>query len=315
MGLDSQLIAAYRYQIPLRSPLKLAHGTYTSRSGLLLKFQSEAGIHWGEAAPLPGFSLESLLETELALWHYLDGSAPFQNLPANLQFALDMGSTPLSSSTLHIKTAQLITTHTTPIQSIKPAQTLKIKVGQKPLSHEVEWLKMLMAQAPKQRFRLDANRQFTLDGALQFAEALGHCPQLEFIEEPCANLEQTRLFAAKTNWPIALDETLQHKNYQPDYFPELKALICKPTLIGSLARCQRLESFATQHQLDFVLSGAFESNLTHAYLSQLANSWRPKDTHGLDTLKMIDADLITPRNSNNRVKLLNENELELLWKH
>ncbi|MBA2377832.1 MAG: o-succinylbenzoate synthase [Actinomycetota bacterium] len=67
----------WRYSLPLAAPASLAPGTTMSiREGLLLEIIIEdGGSFWGEAAPLPGFSGESLddarkcLEDEVSRFH------------------------------------------------------------------------------------------------------------------------------------------------------------------------------------------------------------------------------------------------------
>lgn len=58
----------FRYRLPLTEPLRLAGDTITQRQGYLLRLiTSEGTTAWGDAAPLPGFSAESLAETEAVL--------------------------------------------------------------------------------------------------------------------------------------------------------------------------------------------------------------------------------------------------------
>ena len=53
----------YRYSLPLRRPLTLKGVTLQRREGLLLRLSGDDGSEgWGETAPLPGFSEESLDE-------------------------------------------------------------------------------------------------------------------------------------------------------------------------------------------------------------------------------------------------------------
>ena len=53
-------LTLYRYSLPLKRPLTLRSGKMTHREGLLLCMRDEDGVEgWGEAAPLPGFSVET----------------------------------------------------------------------------------------------------------------------------------------------------------------------------------------------------------------------------------------------------------------
>ena len=55
------------YSIPFVKPLQTAGETYTHRKGVWLKLQSEKITGFGEAAPLSGFSSETLKEVHYAL--------------------------------------------------------------------------------------------------------------------------------------------------------------------------------------------------------------------------------------------------------
>ncbi|MBA2533696.1 MAG: hypothetical protein H0V21_01645, partial [Rubrobacter sp.] len=58
----------FRYSIPLAQTLVLKNTTLRHRDGLLLKLSGSDGSEgWGETAPLPGFSRESLDESAAQL--------------------------------------------------------------------------------------------------------------------------------------------------------------------------------------------------------------------------------------------------------
>src|SRR5215210_9539023 len=58
----------YRYSLPFSQPLKLEGTTLYRREGLLLRLAGDDGSEgWGETAPLPGFSMESLVEAAAQL--------------------------------------------------------------------------------------------------------------------------------------------------------------------------------------------------------------------------------------------------------
>ncbi|MDX1591566.1 MAG: hypothetical protein R3283_06375, partial [Balneolaceae bacterium] len=61
------MINLYRYRLPFRSPFKTARGSFKERTGLLVQLRNESVSLLTEAAPLPGFSRESLDDTEQCL--------------------------------------------------------------------------------------------------------------------------------------------------------------------------------------------------------------------------------------------------------
>src|SRR5436305_518225 len=52
-----------RYSLPFRSPVRTAHGVWAEREGVIVRLDGETGsAGFGEAAPLPGFSRETVSE-------------------------------------------------------------------------------------------------------------------------------------------------------------------------------------------------------------------------------------------------------------
>ena len=56
--------AVKTYRLPLRSPLRTAHGVWSVREGLIIRLEAETGVvSYGEVAPLPQFGTETLAES------------------------------------------------------------------------------------------------------------------------------------------------------------------------------------------------------------------------------------------------------------
>ncbi|MBD1391347.1 o-succinylbenzoate synthase [Neiella sp. HB171785] len=314
-----RLVGVYCYDIPLTQPLQLAHGRLQQRQGLLLKFADQSGFyHWGEAAPLPGFSRETLTDAIDALWSWLDRQLSFEQLPPSIQFAIDMATSVVTerlAKTAEVSTqsvplaAQLVTANETPQQL---APLAKLKIGSANVDADINRFNQLQRQFPATRWRLDCNQQCSLQQAEQFCHNVD-LSVIDFIEEPCSHLDETVALAAQ-GVPVALDETIQSNQVELAMFSGLRALVCKPTLVGALTRCQQWQQFCQQHELAFIVSACFESNLTNDYLARLAKLWAPEQIPGLDTLKALGADLIHPRSADPSLPLLSEAELDLVWK-
>ncbi len=73
----------FRYQIPLTAPIQLGNVRIEMREGLLLRHEAGCALSWGEAAPLPGFSSETLPQVIDAARQQAWGRYP------SLQFAYD----------------------------------------------------------------------------------------------------------------------------------------------------------------------------------------------------------------------------------
>ena len=89
-------LSVFRYDLPLKRPFRLAGRQVDARSGLLLRLDDGHRHYYAEAAPLPGFSPESLDDIILKIkqeerWPalLLGNFPPFydEDVPASLQFA------------------------------------------------------------------------------------------------------------------------------------------------------------------------------------------------------------------------------------
>ncbi|MFB6271370.1 MAG: enolase C-terminal domain-like protein, partial [Salinibacter sp.] len=199
----------YRYELPLAAPLQLGTETWRRRRGLLLRLHSDRGVvGWGEAAPLPGFSPESLddvvayaraaasgwIGTDLPeadlerAWQVLSEDA---EAPASFRFATESAvvellaaeSGPLLPEVLGTprSTVPLNALLTDPVEN-GPEQArslreqgyraVKVKVGRAPIEQEIDALRQVRRVLGEGiDLRADANRAWSFDEAVHFAEA------------------------------------------------------------------------------------------------------------------------------------------------
>ncbi|HEY6563728.1 MAG TPA: enolase C-terminal domain-like protein, partial [Pirellulaceae bacterium] len=200
---------AYRYRLPMR-PLRLAGTVHTGREGVLI-CDVATGSYWGEAAPLPGFSVESMVEVVSQLRAGPPYPAP------SLRFA---------SETLERQIVCSVTSHatkpaeTSPVQvsinaliadqgpaairaAVKladsPFAAVKLKVGRELGGPDVDRRGDAASAAAivgavrrslrsDQRLRLDANRCWSLDEARELCHQLRMTDcSIEYFEEPVAD--------------------------------------------------------------------------------------------------------------------------------
>lgn len=178
---------------------------------------------------------------------------------------------------------------------------VKLKVAQATMEDEIKLLHQLLAIDPQLQFRLDANRGFTLDQALTFAASLP-LPSIEYIEEPCQTIEENITLYKMIKLPWALDESLNSADYQFKMYPGLAALIVKPTLLGSLAQLQTLQTEAQHHGVRVILSSALEAHLGIEAIARVSKTLTPDEIPGLDTLSAFTQELMS--NNTKRPTLL-----------
>jgi len=326
----------YRYTLPLTKPLRLGPVRLTEREGLLLHLcTAEGAAGWGEIAPLPAFSPASLADAEaqarrLCAWLAdrrvpADALAPEGNGAAavdalELHPAVRCGLDGALAWLLADQTGQPLASFLGPAQRatvtlnglltasddlaaeaqrLKQAgyPVVKMKVGRHTVATDVVRVRQAReALGAEVALRLDANRAWSWQEALTFAEALGGLDTLDYIEEPLADPSQLARFAEATGWPVALDETLV--GLAPEAVAEhayATALVCKPMLLGGPVIVQRLATAAAEWGGRTVLSAAFETGVGMRLLLALAAALDAPEASGLDTYRRLAEDTLAPR--------------------
>lgn len=302
----------YRYSIPVDSQLILRDRFLKRREGLLVQIRCKDHEGWGEIAPLPGFSEESLEEAQiqtlqwLADWdmarsrgekHSLDGLYPsvafglscaLAELKDKLQVQGNYQSAPLcygDPDELYEKLA-----------NIPGEKVAKIKVGMYEANCDGLIADMFLEAIPNLHLRLDANRRWSLEKALQFAAKVKpeHRARIQFLEEPCKTQALSREFAAQTGIAIAWDESLREPNFQLQKEPHLNAIVIKPTLMGSLELCVTLIEQAHTLGIKAVISSSIESSLGLTQLARIAAQYTSNVIPGLDTLDLMSCQVLRP---------------------
>ncbi|MEH0761355.1 o-succinylbenzoate synthase [Vibrio sp. 16] len=295
----------YRYELPMDSGVILREERLKQREGFVVELELDGETGRGEIAPLPGFSLESMddaysqLVEQLALWREgrtfeLDGLYP------SVAFGLSMAQLELENQLPQSGCYQAA-----PLCSGDPDELLpklnamtgdkvaKIKVGLYEPIRDGMLVSLFLESIPDLTLRLDANRAWTAEKAQQFAKKVAPSlrGRIAFIEEPCQAPGDSFSFAINTGIAIAWDETLQHAIRKDDFkledFNGAKAIIIKPTLIGSVQRCIELIERAKALGIKAVISSSIESSLGLTQLARLAQWQLPDEVPGLDTVGLF----------------------------
>ncbi|OQW97543.1 MAG: o-succinylbenzoate synthase, partial [Verrucomicrobia bacterium A1] len=315
------------YEVRLREPLQTGSRRIDRREGVLVRVESTAGAEgWGDAAPLPGFSVESRPQAEQELRDLavrmvgLDIQSPAdldrlpnlrQALSSSARFAVETalvtaaaaeaGRTPgawlLGVDADRCTVNALLGNEplTWPVAAARRAAegfvSIKLKVGRRPVDVELAAVRAAAAAAPAVRWRLDANRAWTGAEALAFARGLAGLP-VDYVEEPLRAGE-----TLPAGWPrtvgIACDESLQSYDDVPDPVPPVVAWVLKPTLAGGLARSLARMRQARRCGCEVVFSAAYESGVGVRMLGELAAA--TGIPAGLDTYRLLAEDVLEPR--------------------
>jgi len=234
----------YYYSRPFKGEL---------REGVLMRLERENGrVGWGEVAPLPGFSNETLEEAIADLIEGNDSSYP----------SVQWGRA----------SAMLDLINPLEIESI-PVRTLhqdKIKIGHLSLENAIKKVESF------EKAGVDMNQNWNLEDALKLAKRF---PFLEYFEEPLKSTEDHSQFP----YPVALDESLRTSS-SPSY-PNVKAHVIKPTLHG-YPLPKKVKG------VDFILSSSYESEIGIYQIAKLAFRLKiPLKPMGLGTCHLFDEPL------------------------
>ncbi|WP_158783648.1 o-succinylbenzoate synthase [Pantoea sp. BAV 3049] len=314
----------FSYSIPLESGTVLRDRRVKARNGLLVRLTESHREGWGEIAPLPGFSAETQSEAQFAAAGWLEswcqGEQPAESQLPSVAFGLSCALAELAGelpSAGNYDSAMLCTGDPDELFNRLHEQTrpvAKMKVGRYEPVRDGMMVNLLLEALPDLTLRLDANRQWSLEKALQFARfvSIELRPRIAFLEEPCRTPQESREFARQTRIALAWDESVREENYRPVAEPFLRTIVIKPMLTGSLTRIRALLAQAEQAGISAVISSSVESSLGLTQLARIAAWLTPSSLPGLDTLGLMQHQLERswPGCS---LALIPAGELEAVW--
>ncbi|MET0821039.1 MAG: o-succinylbenzoate synthase [Aeromicrobium sp.] len=142
--------------------------------------------------------------------------------------------------------------------------TAKVKVAEKgqTLADDIERVEAVRdAIGPRGRVRVDANGAWTVDQAVSAIAALNLAAHgLEYVEQPCASVEQLAAVRRRVGVPIAADESIRRAD-DPFRVVELEAAdiaVLKVAPLGGVHACLRI---AEQIGLPVVVSSAVDTSV------------------------------------------------------
>ncbi len=296
---------------------KLALHTYVnplitgqSRSGLLINIIDQDGNEgWGDIAPLPGWSKETLNEcidqlkafSEAILklnwsiencFYQLSKCKLYPSVLFGLESALLTVLSPLqdhqvSSSALLMGSPKEILEQAE-IRLLEGFTSAKLKVNNLSFCEASELIHQLK---DKISLRIDVNRSWNTSESLKFFSQFP-INTFEYVEEPFQNPKELALF----QHTLAIDEsfpndvTLEELNE----LPTLKALIYKPTLQGGITGCLNLIEWSKKSGVEIVLSSSFESDIGLANVSSISQRLSLSTHLGIGTYHFMSKNLCKP---------------------
>ncbi len=266
----------------LESMRVIALPTKTNFRGINVRevalFQGEYG--WGEFSPFLEYDYQ-----ECAPWLMCAIEAATKPRPKLYRSSVRVnGTIPATNDKSVIKSL---------VETYQGVKTFKVKVGDN-LGEDIVRLAQIRSLGRDIKIRIDVNGLWSVKDALTnlyaFYEEVG---PFEYVEQPCATLEELRELKASIHIPlkIAVDEALRKVKdpFAIDLSGAADLVMLKVQPLGGIARAHKL---AEHHKLPVVVSSALESAVGIDYGLQLAASFPEMNFDcGLGTGSLLGADV------------------------
>lgn len=328
------MLAYYAFKIPFTTPFRISSKTLNTRNGIYLVFDAGDFYAYGEIAPLPGFSKETINQVLSVLkenQHHLEQAILkdeieqfISNLDTihhfpSLSFGLDSLMLDLKSK----EDSKTLFSTLTDKDSIQPKvngaigildvassianaysiiqegiDTLKIKVGVDQ-AKEMEVISAIRAQFPKVKIRIDANEAWAPKNAIRNLE-LFEVYDIEYCEQPVSKYDIMGLKKVKNevSIPIAADESAQSYNEAKLLIEEhaCDVIILKPALFGRIKNCLLIKELCTSNGIELVITTAFDTIIGRTITAVLAAYvGSDKFAHGLATGRYLQESSFLPQ--------------------
>jgi L-Ala-D/L-Glu epimerase len=301
-----------RLSIPFREPFTTSSAVVTARELVLLRVEDSDGVvGYGEAAPFEpydGIPLERAIAT---LSRHSSGRRPPQVRAAEELARLDLDARreghPVAEPGAEAIAVNCTLSAGPPEEAAARAaegvregySCFKLKVGLPDDVERVGAVREAIGSWPA--LRIDANGSWDVEEAIASIRRLEQF-DLQFVEQPCATLEELAEVRRRVSAPIAADESVASAE---DVRLAAKAEACdvvnvKLAASGGFTAAREALHEAAEHGMGAFLSSTLDGPWAIAAALQLAGSERLPLACGLATLELFDADVAraipAPRN-------------------
>jgi L-Ala-D/L-Glu epimerase len=286
--------------IPFREPFTTAAGMVRARDLLLIRLEDDGIVAYGEAAPFEQY--DGVTIARVARAFHGEVPPPPQMHAADEMAFLDLEGRRLGVPVSEAETATVRVNYTlagaSPEQVARAASRavadgydcFKLKVGL--VEDEARVAAVRDAIGPHALLRVDANAAWTVVEAIQRIRRLS-AYGLEFVEQPCATLEDMAEVRAECGVRIAADESVQTA---ADAQAAADARACdvitvKLASMGGVSAARAAIETARQAGIEPYVSSTLDGPWGIAAGLQLAAAEAIEMHCGLATLALFDAEL------------------------
>ncbi|WP_257162304.1 o-succinylbenzoate synthase [Corynebacterium cystitidis] len=170
-------------------------------------------------------------------------------------------------------------------------RTFKVKVAEagQSLADDIARVNAVREAMPEAVIRVDANRGWTVEQAVEAAGALG---DLEYIEQPCATVEELARLRGLTDTPIAADESIR-KASDPFRVAEYQAADVAVVKVAPLGGVRRLVEISRALDLSLTVASALDTAVG-IYAGLVAAKVAGSRAAGLATQRLFVEDVVEP---------------------
>ncbi len=262
------------FSIPLRTRFR----GITVREGVLI----EGPAGWGEFSPFLEYDAATSAPWLACAWE-----AAYDGWPDPVRSVVPVNVTVPACDPEQARAIVLAS------QGCRTAKVKVAEAGQSPGEDEARLEAVRDALGADGLVRIDANGGWTLDEAVTripvLAKAAGG---LEYVEQPCASVEDLALVRRRVAVPVAADESIRRAE-DPYRVRDLEAAdvaVLKVQPLGGVRACLRI---AEDIGLPVVVSSAVESSIGIAAGVALAAALPSLDhASGLATVQLLSADVV-----------------------
>ncbi|MBT5569571.1 MAG: o-succinylbenzoate synthase [Acidimicrobiaceae bacterium] len=303
------------------SPITTAHGTIADRWMVLLTLVDEDGnIGLGEAAPLAGFTPDTVEIAESALRRWAADQAGDGDPPASVtaRAAVDSALLDLAARIAATSVHRLLAPESpdrlavsalatgASVEAIAASAaaavaaghgTVKIKVGTHGMNGDLDRVSAVRSRiGPDVRLRLDANGAWGVPEALRHLDRLAEF-DIEFLEEPVAGIENLAAVRNSSPVPIAVDEsapTVEDISRAVET-GAADLVVLKPSAIGGPSEAARAAAIVRDAGMNVVVTSLLEGSVGIRAAAHLASAIGAVDpAPGLATASLLAVDVATP---------------------
>lgn len=316
----------FPFSLSFRIPFQTSSQIITERNGFIISISDELGNSaFGECSPLPGFSYESINDVERilkGLRYQIIGFRVEENLIAisnllsefmlvpSIVFALEQAILSLfikrnknfivesfgkTNSDIEVnavfgldKTDNILTKIEEKLKN--GYNTFKLKIGRNNFEDDFNLIKNVREKFGRSiKIRLDANGKWkgeivnaNLEQLLQF--------NIQYIEEPCGNIDILNKLSNTSQIPIAVDESIRSTDDAIKIIDDstIEFIVLKPMILGGVISSFMLIKEAERKNKNVIISSSFESAVGKSALALLAATSNHFYAHGLDTSEYFE---------------------------